>query len=400
MPHLRTVRTALIRLLLIGFGALLAWLVAEVGVRALYTALPQNLQIALRDVYVTPFGDQRLAPPPLWQPDHDYLTIVRPGAVDQMQAGSPTILFPVSSYAWWGGRVGFRSPPPADGDVAAVALGDSHTFCFTSEAECWVTRLSAVLQTPIYNLGQPVTGSVSHARRYVDFVAKPNLGLRQPRLVLWQFYGNDYNDDYGLAVLNGTAQTPPPLADPAPTPAPDDRRRWWLQHSVVYALLDALLQPKPGVEMFVDPYRAIDQGVDLWFGQRYVRESFDMAQPRNLEGERLSQAAILDTRARVEQGGGQFVVLLMPTKEEVYRRLTEPQLGADALASIAAPRLRLLAWCRAQALTCLDLLPALEAGANANQQVFFPTDTHLNPAGNQIVAEAIRDFLRAQPIMP
>lgn len=80
-----------------------------------------------------------------------------------------------------------------------MALGDSHTFCFTDAQDCWVDLLSARLGVPIANLGQPVTGSESHACRYFSFVANPDLGLRQPRLVLWQFFGNDYNDDYGLA---------------------------------------------------------------------------------------------------------------------------------------------------------------------------------------------------------
>jgi SGNH hydrolase-like domain, acetyltransferase AlgX len=382
----------LTRVLLVGFGVLLALLIAEIGLRVLYASLPQTLQIALRDVRLTPFTDQRLAPPPLWQADRDYLTLVRPGAENLMQAGSPTVIFPVSSYAWWGGRVGFRSPPPADGVVSAVALGDSHTFCFTAESACWVTLLSRALNQPLYNLGQPVTGSVSHARRFVDFVAKPALGLKQPRLVIWQFYGNDYNDDYGLAVLNASHKTP--YAEATASALPGTGSSWLRDHSIVYALLDALLRRDPGADLFVDPHRVIAQGVDIRFGQRYIRDSFDMTQPRNLEGEQLSQQAILQTKLLVAQNGGAFVMLLMPTKEEVYRRLTEPMLGKDALNAIAAPRLRMLAFCAAHELTCFDLLPGLQAAAEQNQQVFFPTDTHLNALGNQIVADLVAGFLR------
>src|SRR5579871_5019425 len=109
------IRGVVVRLAVAALGLLIAFLVMEVAVRLLFASLPMNLQIALRDVRVSPFTDQRLAPPPLWQADKDYQTIVRPGAVDSLQAGSPSVTFHVSSYAWWGGRVGFRSPQPTDG---------------------------------------------------------------------------------------------------------------------------------------------------------------------------------------------------------------------------------------------------------------------------------------------
>src|SRR4051794_25556466 len=105
------------RILVVIFGLLLALFLAEAAVRLFYPRLPMGLQIAMRNVRVTPFTDERLAPPPLWQSDNDYLTIVRPGAVDSLQAGSPTVTFHVSTYSWWNGRVGFRSPQPQDGIV-------------------------------------------------------------------------------------------------------------------------------------------------------------------------------------------------------------------------------------------------------------------------------------------
>src|SRR5258707_8831933 len=177
------VRALIARGAIMVFGVFLALLIAEAGVRLLYGALPMGLQIALRNVRVTPFTDQQLAPPPLWQDDQDYQMIVRPGAVNSLQAGSPTVTFHVSSYGWWGGRVGFRSPQPQDGTVPAVALGDSFTFCFTELPDCWVNLLEQQTGLKIANLGQPVTGSIGHARLYFDFVAKPELKLKQPSLV-------------------------------------------------------------------------------------------------------------------------------------------------------------------------------------------------------------------------
>src|SRR5260221_3078426 len=324
-PRLRIIAVRVVTAL---FGLLLAWALVECVIRVAYGALPMNLQIALRNVHVTPFTDQQLAPPSLWQPDSDYLTIVRPGVIDSLQAGSPTVTFHVSSYAWWGGRVGFRSPQPQDGRVEAAAVGDSFTLCFTEVNNCWVSLVAQRTGLHIANLGQPVTGSTSHARIYFDFVAKPELGIKQPKLVLWQFYGNDYNDDYGLAQINGTAKTPP---EPASTsrPLPQGAMAGWLRaNSAVYVVVSGLLRGKdPGVDQFVDPYHVSKGSLDLWFGQSYIRDSFDMSQPRNLEAETLSQQAITQTRDVVEKNGGQFVVVAMPAKEEGYPSQAEPLMG-------------------------------------------------------------------------
>ena len=391
------VRAAVARIGVVVFGLLLAWIVAEIGVRMLYPTLPMGLQIALRDVRQSPFTEQRMAPPPLWQSDKDYLTIVRPGAENSLQAGSPTVTFAVSTYAWWGGRVGFRSMQPQNGQVEAAAVGDSFTFCFTAADSCWVSQLAQKLGLSIANLGQPVTGSVSHARIYYDYVAKPELNLKQPKLVLWQFYGNDFNDDYGLALLNNTAKTPPiPAQDNRPLPQ-GAVAVWLRENSAVYLLISTLLRGKdPGVDKFVDPYHVQQGGVDLWFGQSYIRDACDMTQARNQEGEALSQQAILKTRALVEKQGGKFIIVIIPSKEEVYRALTEPIMGKQVVDAISAPRLHLISFCHTKDLTCFDALPALEAAANQAQQVYFPTDPHLNVFGNQIVTEALADFISDQ----
>lgn len=380
------------------FGLLLALLIVEIAIRLLYGQLPMGVQIALRDVRVHPFTDSRLAPPPLWQSDRDYLTIVRPGARDSLQAGSPTVTFRVDTFAWWGGRVGFRSPQPEDGKIEAVALGDSFTFCFTHVENCWVKYAAQQSGLRIENLGQPVTGSVSHARRYFDFVAKPELKLQQPKVVIWQFYGNDFNDDYGLAVLNGTNRTPATAQAAPPALSQGEFAVALRQQSALYALMGVMVRGRdPGVEQFVDPHTIKKDGLELSFGQSYIRNAFDMTLARNQEGEQRSQRAILETRDLVQRNGGQFFMVVMPTKEEAYAELTAPILGADAIAAIAAPRLRMLDFCRRSGLRCFDALPILKAHADNNLQVYFPADPHLNMLGNQVVGSAVAQFIRVVP---
>jgi hypothetical protein len=401
--HPRRARRLLARLSAVALGVIFALLLVEVGFRVLYGSLPPAIQIVTRFVRVHPFTDTRLAPLPLWESDRDYQTILRPGARDTVQIGSMSVRFSLSTYNWWGGRVGFRSPQPETGRVEGVALGDSHTTCFVDEQDCWVNILNAQLGLALSNLGQPTTGSLSHARLYWDFVAKPELGLGQPELVIWQFFGNDYNDDYGLALLNNEARTPPPddaLTEYFTDPYTSAFDRWLSEQSAIYALLTA-----PGrtsgrqAQMLVDPFRAEVGGEVMYFGRSYITESFDMRAPRNQEGEAISRDAILRTRDIVRGNSGQFVIVLLPAKEEVYRTVTEPYMGAETLDALAEPRERLMAFCAAQGIACFDATPALQAIASTGVHLFWPDDLHLNAEGNRVLAAAIASYLAEQGIV-
>src|SRR5690606_23533258 len=111
-----------------------------------------------------------------------------------------------------------------------VVVGDAFAFCLTDAADCWVDRLAQQTERNLINLGVVSTGSVAHGRVLEDF----GLPLRPP-LVIWQWYGNDANEDYGLARLRGEAQTPPD--DDAPQP----ERGWLDENSAVYVLVQMLL---------------------------------------------------------------------------------------------------------------------------------------------------------------
>jgi hypothetical protein len=347
----------------------------------------------LRDVRRTPFTDVRIVPPPVWQTDSDYQTITRPDLQNVTAAGSPEITFPVTTYRWFGGRVGFRSPQPTDGRLDGAVIGDSFSFCFTDNATCWVSLLSQKTGRTFANMGQPVTGSTSHARLFKTFALPV-----KPDVVIWQFFGNDYNDDYGLAQLNGTAQTPPDPATVAP-PLPTAPVLVWLrENSVIYTLVSATLRRNPGGDQFIDPHHDTVQpgNIDLWYGQDYVQKAFDMSNPRNLEGERLTHTAIRETRALVEGYGGRFIVILMPTKEEVFSTVTAAKMGQAAIDTISEPRRRMLDFCKAENLRCLDLTEVLRAQAGRGEAGYFARDMHLNARGNEAVAGAVTAFLQGE----
>ncbi len=93
--------------------------------------------------------------------------------------------FTVTTETLWGSRAAFRTRQElVDRHVDAVAVGDSFTFCFTDENDCWVQRLGQLTDRNIINLGITSTGSVSHQRVLASF----GMPLKPP-LVIWQWFG-------------------------------------------------------------------------------------------------------------------------------------------------------------------------------------------------------------------
>ncbi len=378
------------RLAGIVFGVLLAWLLAEVLLRLLFFSLPPRMQLVLSRVHKTPFTDEKLLPDPIWQPDTEYLMITRP-VTDQVQFGSAEVRFTVSTETLWGSRVAFRTQQAAvDRHVDAVAVGDSFTFCFTDADDCWVNRLGALTDRNVINLGITSTGSVSHLRVLRDF----GMPL-EPPLVIWQWFGNDANEDFGLAELRGETT----IASPNPAP-PVPELNWLDKNSAFYTLLKLLLGPEDEFAaslQFDNPHYVEDGAVELAFGQDYLLEAFDMSQPHNQYGWQRTQDALRSAREMVQSYGGTLVIVLLPTKEQVYRAMTEPVLGADKLALLDQPYEMMRAFCAAENLTCIDLLPVFGAYAEAGEQLYFTTDMHLNPRGNAVLAQVLADWLDAHP---
>lgn len=372
------------------FGLLMGWLLAEILLRLFFFSLPPRLQLVLDDIHKTPFTDSKLLPDPIWQPDTEYLTITRP-VRNFTQFGTAEVRFTVTTETLWGSRAAFRTQQAlVDRHVDGVAVGDSFTFCFTDEQDCWVQRLGTITHRNIINLGITSTGSVSHERVLGNF----GLPLKPP-LVIWQWYGNDANEDYGLAVLRG--ETTVQSINPAP---PVPRLNWWDKNSAFYVLLKLFVGSEDDFEaslQFLDRERAQRGSIDLAFGRPYLWDAFDLSQAHNQDGWLRSQQALRTAREHVDDYGGTLLIVLMPTKEQVYRDLSEPLLGADRLALLDGPYQAMLDFCAQEGLTCLDLLPVFEEYAAAGEQLYFTTDIHLNPRGNEILAETLAAWLAEHP---
>lgn len=369
----------------------------EISLRVLAPSLPPALAIPARYVMTgQPYAEAWL---PAWQQNRDHYYSLRTDVQDELQYGSPLVSFRLTTVELWeGAGIGFRTDL-VDFFVDAVVVGDSFGLCFTEREDCWVDLYAEKSQQGIVNMSQPVTGTTSHYRILRDF-GKP----MTPPLVIWQFFGNDFNDDYGLALLRREIEaiedeTPPP--EPPPQSPLESLGAWLARHSVAYAILETVFTGgysgiPAGEDLFIKPHTITygDEGqYRMMFGGEYELRALDMSNPRNQLGLDLSRQAFSDAQALVATWGGDMVVILIPTREEVYAHLTAPIMGEQAIATLASARLAMWDLCEELALTCYDAYDVFVPRAQAGEALYHIDDMHLNPHGNAVLASALMDWL-------
>jgi lysophospholipase L1-like esterase len=94
-------------------------------------------------------------------------------------------------------------------------------------------------------------------------------------------------------------------------------------------------------------------------------------------------------RTEVEATGGRFLIVLVPSKEELY--------GADTFPAILRPVQEVRAGLEARQLPVLDLYPTFHE-LGRQRPPFYRADMHLNALGNQIVADALATWIANQKI--
>jgi hypothetical protein len=375
------------RLLAAVLGLAMAWLFLEIGMRASFDYLPAWVRGAIQNVRMVPWKDVTIVPPPPLLPDTDYQTILKPDLHNHemfFADGS----FHISTIRLWGGRVGMRSAPPV-WPVDIVAVGDSFTVCFTEFNDCWVERLHLDQNWSVMNLGQIATGSLSHLHILQTF-GRP----LEPKVVVWQWYSNDFNEDYGLARLRGET---PALDSPAGSPAPDFGRL--STYSAVYATFRKWWYDR-GHASAGDGRQIEVEGHPMTVGSTYSLSS-SLSSPANEYGWQRTVEALDDAQHLVrDQMGGKLVIVLIPTKDEAYAEYAAGVLGQDYLDSISEGRTRLLALCAERGWRCVDPVAAFQAEIRAGHMVYFQLDSHLNPYGNQVLARVVEDYLVQNQLLP
>lgn len=315
--------------------------------------------------------------------------------LDTVLAGHPDF-----SYRLRTNSRGLRTPRE-HGPVDGVLIGDSFAFGHgVDESATWAARLKALAGIELANLG---VGGYSPLQ---ELRLLQSEGLRlAPRLVVWQLFKDDLwgaaefqrwldsgEDDFLAWQRRGAAAPPSPGLRRGPVHA---ARRLLFRHLLSYEMAKYLL----GIGAYADRDRR-----QVWIrvgGQRLLCDQAsnrlwgDFRASAIRRGWELTQGALARGRRLAEAADAHLVVVLVPSKEEVYWPMLAPRLAHAASLPIRQPDVLLAQFCRQQNIPCLDLYQRFASAAQQGAVLYFSRDAHWNAAGHALAAETLWEFLKS-----
>jgi lysophospholipase L1-like esterase len=272
---------------------------------------------------------------------------------------------------------GFRNPMPWPGRAEVVVVGDSMAFGYgVEDDQTWTALLGQALpDIRIINLALIGGAPQQYQRAYERYGRDLH-----PELVLFcLFPGNDLADAgrFDQWLKQGSKGNYRLWRQ-----GPDSAARSLLERSYVFGLLQSVPTMMSA--------RLSGRTIDLADGRVRLAPSLQernriLAQPDHPYF-RLVIDAVDRTRAMAAQDGSQFLVLLVPTKEEVYLPLLDenPPPGTAPFATYFAQA----------GIPYIDLAPHFQAAAREGRKLFFEVDGHPNAAGYRLMAEVVLEHLR------
>lgn len=275
---------------------------------------------------------------------------------------------------------GFRNPSPWPDSTEIVVLGDSWTFGYgVADDEGWVTLLSEGLpDRKVINLGLIGSAPEQYARIFEKF----GTALR-PKLVIFGLFPG--NDVYDTRTFDRWLTEGGPGNYVEWRKYGDGHSSWrdaLRRRSYLYVLVGELVKNRD----IIFAGRTIDLESEgrLRLTPSLVAKNAALVSPDNPHF-RSAVAAILRTRELARSNGADFVVLLYPTKEEVYL----PVLGEPAPDAIS-PFVTAL---EQNGVEYIDLRPTMRAHARAGERLYFEIDGHANRKGYRVIADTVATWI-------
>lgn len=355
-----TSRTRLVRLIFLVLSFLFSVLVAELSIRVIR---PQAVMTVT---------------PGLYQPDPPRRYRIAPGFQGRItnQAEFDTEVRTNSA-----GMRGTEIGPKPPGSLRILALGDSFTFGVgAQQEETWSARLEKrVPNVQVLNAGAPGFGVPDE----VAWFEAHGADLHPDKIVVTVFLANDLQDaspdQPKVAVVDGS------LVVPGET---GGLRRWLYYHSHLFRLLKS--------SVLEGRVRSLLGLKEPWV-TRELRAEFSLYTP-TLPGEMRKGAEATEAAvARLASRGIPVVAVLIPSLPQVDpRRWTAvlSQLGLDPAGHDPRRPNRLFREIfERHGIPVLDLTDTFEAAVRQGQRIYYPIDQHLTPAGYDLMARTIGDFL-------
>ncbi len=422
---------------------LVALIISEVVLRALGDRVPSGIVAERHDL-----GEVNRDPHWVDSPRYgrrlrasvDTLNEWREGDIVRMGfIAPPSRPGPLHKFSFRTDAEGFRNDALRDRfDIAA--LGDSFTDAMTmAGAASWPARLEDTLGVPVQNYGTAGFGPQQELLVLKDVVAP-----HRPRTVVLAFFaGNDIFDAEAFDAFQRSGGTLTRAQQGWRIKDVISRAETWFVVSALRAgrrslgahqgtVVAAAPAPVPPIEAPDPAAPAFDRGrFDLPVAGRRLRWAlmppylntlnFSRDELAARPGWRLTSDAVKEMQAVSRSFGATFVVMFVPFKSQAYLPLVEAAMSKDAMRSAFGFSLetygrrvnvdRMFAnrlaqnqlmerLCAEAGIPFLDLTPALAARAAMGENVYFPDESHLNEAGEALVAETLAAFLRAQSAGP
>lgn len=277
------------------------------------------------------------------------------------------------------------------GPVFAVAVGDSFTFGHMIPLDsCFVELLERKLEADVANLG--VTNSFGSTQ--IERTLKRNGLPLHPKLVIWAAFVNDWMEDTLFLAWEGIDRSLDGQFE-----FPRSRSIWDAMRRHIYVTpskrAEGMAQSPP-LDAIVRYER---DGLHLSFdATSYAAQ--DLRIPAIAKGWETSRTAIRRAAKASLAAGAEFIVMTIPTKEDVYHDRACEVLSYAKECRPAVFCSAIEDFCREERIHCLNLYPVLKKHADEGEQIYFGEDGHFNRLGHAIAAAALFEFLKTKGLMP
>lgn len=291
------------------------------------------------------------------------------------------------------GAFGFRNSGPWPQHADLVILGDSLVFGYgVSDGSAWPAIVDRSFPNmKVVNLGLVGAGAEQYLRVYQTFGER----LQPKFVIVGMFPGNDFWDagqfekwlreggrgnymvwrnygDFSGSLLQHPAEA---------------FKSVLLRHSYLYNLILAARQNQQEKRAGEPKILRLKGGQEI----RLLPSDFESRTAGSQAGRpefQLTVRALAELRDGVAKNGGHLLVVLQPSKEEVYL----PMLGEE----VRDPSAELRPALKELGIEYLDLAPAFRREANAGKALFFGADGHPNQAGYRLIAGQVIEYLEAR----
>jgi lysophospholipase L1-like esterase len=300
-----------------------------------------------------------------------------------------------------------------------VCIGDSLTYGVAALAsESWPADLGKLRNETVYNMSLGGYGPI----QYLHLMRTLAIKL-QPKIVIVGFYfGNDLLDVYNVARFNSKwsdyahfgdekVEGPAFIFPRQPGKFLGGLRDWLSKNSLLYVVITKL----PAFEFIRE--RELSQRIsgaergslihfrddkhNMIFNLDPEARFLDLSDPRIQAALIVTKRVLLDMRDFSEKAPVRLIVLLLPTKERVYRNVLKQSGFIDSNPALRqaidqedVARTRIIGTLNELNIETLDLLPELETGVK-DRDLFPLTDPHPNKEGYSLIARTVNRYLNA-----